>query len=109
MFDEKLARRRYHRHKGVAKQRNVPFELSYDEWINTWLQSGKYDLMGCGTGKYCMSRYNDIGPYAVNNVFIQLHSNNCRDANKGRKKTKQHIDRWRESFLKTKKENKPTY
>ena len=98
MFDEKLARRRYHRHKCVAKQRNVPFELTYDEWINIWLQSGKYDLRGYGIGKYCMSRINDIGPYAVNNVFIQLHTKNIVDANKGRKKTIQHIQNWRRSY-----------
>ena len=98
MFDEKLARRRYHRHKCVAKQRNVPFELTYDEWINIWLQSGKYDLRGYGRGKYCMSRINDIGPYAVNNVFIQLHTDNQIQGVKGRKKTKQHIENWRQSF-----------
>ena len=102
MFDIKLARRRYHRHKCVAKQRNVPFELTYDEWIIIWTESGKYDMMGSGNGKYCMSRQNDIGPYSVNNVFIQLHTENQIQGVKGRKKTKQHIDNWRQSFCKKK-------
>ena len=98
MFDEKLARRRYHRHKCVAKQRKVPFELTYDEWITIWLSSGKYDLMGYGNGKYCMSRNNDIGPYKVGNVFIQPHTKNVIDALKGKKKTKEHIEHWRQSW-----------
>lgn len=102
MFDEKLARKRYHMHKCVAKQRKVPFELSYDEWITIWLESGKYDLRGYGRGKYCMSRINDVGPYSVNNVFIQLHTDNQIQGVKGRKKTQQHIDNWRRSFHKTK-------
>lgn len=102
MFDVKLAKRRYHAHKGVAKQRNVPFELSYDEWINIWLASDKYDLRGTGKGKYCMSRKGDIGPYAVNNVFIQLHTNNIIDAQLGKKKSKEHIDNWRHTWYKNK-------
>ena len=102
MFDEKLARRRYHRHKCVAKQRKVPFELSYNEWITIWLESGKYDMMGSGKGKFCMSRYNDIGPYSIDNVFIQLHTDNQIQGVKGRKKTVQHIENWRQSFYKNK-------
>jgi hypothetical protein len=102
MFDEKLARRRYHRHKCVAKQRKVPFELSYNEWITIWLESGKYDMMGSGKGKFCMSRCNDVGPYSIDNVFIQLHTDNQIQGVKGRKKTIQHIENWRQSFYKNK-------
>jgi hypothetical protein len=103
MIDEKLARRRYHMHKCVAKQRNVPFELTYDEWITIWLKSGKYELRGYGKGKYCMSRFNDTGPYSVGNVFIQLHTQNQIDGVKGRKKTEQHIINWRKSWYNNKK------
>ena len=102
MFDVKVAKRKFHAHKGVAKQRNVPFELFYDEWINIWLASGKYELRGTGKGKYCMSRINDVGPYAVGNVFIQLHTQNVLDALVGKKKTPQHIENWRQSRYKNK-------
>ena len=54
--------------------------------------------MGYGNGKYCMSRNNDIGPYKVGNVFIQPHTKNVIDALKGKKKTKEHIEHWRQSW-----------
>lgn len=102
MIDIKLAKRKYHAHKGVAKQRNISFELSYNEWIDIWIKSGKYHLRGAGHGKYCMSRINDVGPYSVVNVFIQPHAKNVSDAQIGRKKSTEQIKHWRQSWYKNK-------
>jgi hypothetical protein len=102
MFDERIAKRKYHAHKGVAKQRKVDFKLTYNEWIDIWLQSGQWDNRGARKGKYCMSRNNDVGPYEVGNVFIQLFEKNYSDAHKGNKKTEQHIANWRQSWYKNK-------
>ena len=101
-MDIRIAKRKYHQHKCVAKQRKIDFNLTFIEWRDIWLQSGKWDERGAQKGKYCMSRNNDIGPYEVGNVFIQLFERNYSDAHKGKKKSQQHIDNWRKSFLSNK-------
>lgn len=60
----------------------ILFKLSFEDWIDIWLTSGHWFERGRNAGQYCMSRINDIGHYEVGNVFIQLHAQNTRDANK---------------------------
>ena len=72
-------RHRYFCHKSKAKQRGIEFILSFDDWLNIWEKSGKLNDRGCKKGQYVMSRFNDTGPYSINNVFIQLHSKNSID------------------------------
>ena len=102
MIDTRIAKRKYHAHKGVAKQRGIPFKLTYEEWITLWINSGHWEDRGAGKGKYCMSRVNDIGPYEIGNVFIQLFEQNFSDAIKGKKKSQEHIDNWRKSWYQNK-------
>ena len=66
-----VERHKYHCHKSKAKQRGIPFELTFDEWWDIWQQSGKWEQRGCTTGGYVMSRHNDEGAYSMDNVFIQ--------------------------------------
>lgn len=68
--------------RGRAKNRGIAFELSFDEWLNIWLSSGRLAERGKGKGRYCMSRINDEGAYEVNNVFIQTFGENIREARK---------------------------
>jgi hypothetical protein len=63
-------RSKYTQHKHAAKQRGIPFLLTLDQWLNTWINSGHLHERGCGVGKYCMGRVGDQGPYAVDNVKI---------------------------------------
>lgn len=65
-------KKQYNAHKGSAKQRGIEFRLSYDQWLNIWLLSGKINQRG----KYVMCRYNDVGSYSVDNVFIDTAANN---------------------------------
>lgn len=58
----------------------IQFELTFDEWLSVWVDSGHLAERGNKRGKYCMSRVDDIGPYKVGNVFIQLTTNNTKDA-----------------------------
>jgi len=74
----------YTQQKSNAKQRGVEFLMTYEEWKQVWLDSGKWELRGKGIGKYCMCRYNDEGPYAIGNVFIDLSSSNVREGNIGK-------------------------
>ena len=81
---------RYIRHKRNTIHRvdilgnPIEMRLTFEQWWEIWEASGKYNLYGKGKGKYCMSRYNDIGHYEVGNVFIQLHSANAGQAHKGK-------------------------
>lgn len=74
----------YTQQKSNAKRRGVEFVITYEEWEQVWLDSGKWELRGKGIGKYCMCRYNDEGPYAIGNVFIDLSSSNVREGNIGK-------------------------
>jgi len=83
--------------KFMAKKRGIDFLLSYEEWLHIWETSGKLPLRGRGRGKYCMARNNDIGPYALHNVTIQLNEKNISDGNK---------DRWKNKFVSQETKNK---
>lgn len=76
--------RSYVKNKVDAAGKPVEFKLTFEEWLAVWVASGKLDQRGHKKGQYCMSRYNDIGHYEVGNVFIQLHSDNVREAQTGR-------------------------
>jgi len=77
---------KYKGHKGDALRRKdfygnpIQWNLTFEQWMEVWQQSGHWEERGCKKGQYCMSRYNDIGPYEIDNVFIQLHSDNIRQA-----------------------------
>lgn len=74
-------RPKWQNQKDHAKERGIEFRLTFTEWWDIWQQSGKWDLYGKKKGQYCMSRYGDLGAYEVGNVFIQLASDNIRQAN----------------------------
>lgn len=80
---------RVHRYE-ASKVRGIPFLLTFEEWYNIWVTSGHLAERGTKRGQYCMSRPNDVGPYAVGNVFIQLTSQNSIDAKLGKKATDEH-------------------
>ena len=77
-------RHKYACHKSKAKSRGIEFNLTFEEWWDIWQQSGKWEQRGCRKGQYVMSRKNDVGPYAIGNVFIQLQEDNRREAMLGK-------------------------
>ena len=78
----------YSQQKCLAKKRGLSWDLSFDDWLDIWQQSGQFNNRGRKSGQYCMSRYNDTGPYAKHNVFIQTHIQNSKDANIGHSRNK---------------------
>lgn len=54
-----------------AKQRGIPWYLTFSEWWSVWEGSGKWHWRGRGQQGYVMSRKGDVGAYELNNVFIQ--------------------------------------
>jgi hypothetical protein len=99
--DLKIAKRKYDIQKNTAKGRNVPFLITFEEWCYVWEQSCNWDQRGRGKGRYGMSRKGDIGPYSVDNVFIQLHTDNVSDAQTGIAKvfSKEHKANLRKAML----------
>jgi len=70
------------KHKENARQRGVEFLLTFDQWWSLWEKSGHWKKRGNRKGRYVMSRRNDVGPYAVGNVFIATFSSNICDRNR---------------------------
>ena len=87
LIDLFAAEDKYNKQRHRAKQRGVDFKLSFEDWINIWLESGHWNQRGNGKGKYNMSRINDTGAYKIGNVFIQSHEHNARDGHIGIPKT----------------------
>jgi hypothetical protein len=76
----------YHRYD-ASKRRGVSFELTFDEWLKIWIDSGHIHDRGNRKGKYVMARFGDTGPYSKNNVKIITCSENISEAQIGRPKS----------------------
>ena len=62
-----------------ASDRGIPWSMSYEEWLEMWLLSGKWEERGRKSGQYCMCRLGDTGPYSKKNCFIGLTDNNQQE------------------------------
>lgn len=78
-------RGKYIAHKINAKQRGIPFKLSFEDWYKIWHESGYWEKRGNKKGCYVMSRIGDNGAYKIGNVFIYEFHRNFTD---GKKKIK---------------------
>lgn len=71
-----------------ARTRDIPFRMTFDEWLDVWLKSGHLVEAGCRDGQYVMARYGDKGPYKIGNVKIITANANSSEKTisiKGRK------------------------
>lgn len=82
---ERRLRTAYRQQRWAAKDRGIAFLLSWDQWLDVWIKSGRLCQRGRAKGQYCMARNGDMGPYSVDNVQIILHSENVRDWLTGRR------------------------
>jgi hypothetical protein len=76
-------RQAYNNQKNCARQRNIPWELTYETWSDWWLaQLGPNwaRLRGKRSGQYCMARHGDIGAYSLENIKCILHTANTKEA-----------------------------
>jgi len=71
--------------KASARARGIPWELTFEQWLVIWEDSGRWDERGRRKNQYCMARFNDEGPYAVWNVKIIKHSENSSEGQLGHK------------------------
>ena len=74
-------RKGYWDHKSRARMRGIPFLMTFEEWRNIWIESGKFNQRGHYPDNYCMARNGDVGPYAMGNVRIcTRRENNAEQA-----------------------------
>ncbi len=74
-------KKKFEQHKRNAKRRNIQFDLSFEEWVQTWLDALGPDWAekrGKGKNKFCMARVRDSGPYKIGNVYITTNEQNER-------------------------------
>jgi hypothetical protein len=89
-MDLQDAKLKYRAQKYQARSRKLGFTLTFEEWCKLWNDSGHWNDRGVGSGKYVMSRKGDIGPYSLDNVFIQSFEQNVTDGNHKVPKRPQH-------------------
>ena len=83
-MDIQDARKKFNAHKSNARRRNIDFCMTFEQWTEMWVESGKWEQRGRGADKYCMCRVGDVGPYSVENVFIGQGKQNVSDGNIGK-------------------------
>lgn len=71
-------RESYSDQKRHAGDRGIEWLLSYEDYLEIWLTSGKWFEKGRQPHNYCMCRYRDSGPYSRTNVFIDTVEENLR-------------------------------
>lgn len=75
------ANRKFLVQKHGAKRREIEFLFTFEQWFTLWHTSGHYKERGQGRNQYCMARYNDRGPYSVDNVHIVKVRENLSEGN----------------------------
>lgn len=78
----KNLQRRYIEHLCNARQRGIPFLLTFEQWAEIWRLSGKWDQRGARKGQYVMARPGDRGAYEVGNVVICRAEENRAERNR---------------------------
>lgn len=76
---DELWRKRFRQQRKAAKERNIDFLLTYEEWLEIWQDSGHLHERGVRKGQYVMARFGDVGPYSVCNVKIITADDNRRE------------------------------
>jgi hypothetical protein len=75
-------KQKYSMQKTSAEKRGIAWQFTFDEWFNWWQATGHWDNRGCKKGQYVMARFEDKGPYAINNVFCCSVEQNNSDRHK---------------------------
>lgn len=70
---------RYKQQRWMAEHREIGWHLTFPQWKDIWVKSGKWHLRGRKSGCYCMARNGDVGPYSADNVSIQPIEINIKD------------------------------
>jgi hypothetical protein len=76
---KQTGRTAYRTHMHNAARRRIPFELTFSEWVDWWVQQLGPDFMnkrGRRRDQYHMATFEDRGPYKLGNVKCVTSSQN---------------------------------
>ena len=78
------AKTRYNDQKQAAFKRGIPFNLTFEQWDQWFLQQNvdRNVPQGKNANCWCMCRFNDTGPYDLTNIYLDTNSNNVKLRNK---------------------------
>lgn len=77
MLEPRITKVAFYTHRASARQRGIPFRLTFGQWLGIWKRSGRLSRRGCRTGQYVMARFGDQGAYEVGNVrIVTAYQNN---------------------------------
>lgn len=65
-----------------AQDRDIDWNISYEEWLEIWLISGMYKNRGREKGNYQMCRRYDEGAYSPTNCYIATVEQNQKERHK---------------------------
>jgi hypothetical protein len=78
-----LAKKRYNTQRWSAKDRNIEFKFTLEQWYDWWLSHGVDKETApaeyCHSDRLEMCRYNDQGAYEPSNVYCATHKQNMKD------------------------------
>jgi hypothetical protein len=80
----KIAKEKYGNQKFKARKRKIAWNINFNQWYDWWLAQGvDKNQHNSYKGKHllCMCRYNDTGPYSLDNIYCATKSQNSKDAN----------------------------
>ena len=77
-----LAKKKFDDLKRRANDRNLVWNLTFDEWYNWWLSNGidKNQKSQYSKSSLVMCRHNDTGPYELKNIYCATMEQNCKDS-----------------------------
>lgn len=78
--------RAFDRQRGTARRRGIDWFFTFDEWRAWWLEDSRWERRGVHRGSLGMCRFNDVGPYALGNVFAGTPADNSADRAPGDRK-----------------------
>lgn len=70
--------RAFETHRRNARRRSIAFDLTFEQWLYIWLESGHLKERGVKRSNYVMSRIRDEGGYSWGNVEIIRTEENLR-------------------------------
>jgi hypothetical protein len=86
--------RLYGYHKNNAKRRRIAFQISFEAWVGWWKQQlgpRWWSKRGKRAHQYVMARYDDKGPYRLDNVHCITFAQNARDSRMKQQRAKLRI------------------
>jgi hypothetical protein len=67
-MDPIRALKEYRTQHGNCRARQIPFELTFDEWCAWWSSTGRYDQRGRDPDQYVMVRLDASGAFRTDNI-----------------------------------------